>query len=89
MQFTNTGRGSAFGLRATVRVMVHGRPFDPLGVTAGRPPFPVNELPAGQDLHVPLILLESADRQLEVVLWWTEGTKRRHRRKTFRPFYTW
>jgi hypothetical protein len=87
---TNTGRGSAFGLSAVVKQVVHGRPVDPVAATAGGAPFPVHELPRGEELHVPLILLEAAARQqLEVVLRWTEGTSRRHRTLTFRPVYTW
>lgn len=86
---SNTGRGSAFGLHATVRVRVHGKAFDPVGAAAGGSPFPLNELPVGQEFHAPLILLEAADPQLEVVLSWTEGPRRRHRREVFRPSYSW
>lgn len=69
--------------------MVRGKRFDPLGATVGESPFPLNELPGGQDFHVPLILIEAADPQLEVTLSWTEGARRHHRTGTFRPPYTW
>lgn len=88
LHVANTGGGPAFHVNVYVTMTSFSREADAVPRSTRRQ-LPVRELPAGESFPVALLLLESAQRQLEVRLSWREGLRGLGHEKILRPSYTW